>query len=411
MRLRNLLPLSLLFLACSSSAIDDEPSAASTSSALVALKEVTGFGTNPGALKMFEYAPATLKPGAPAVLVLHGCTQGARDASTTGWTELADELGFLVVFPEQTTANNPLRCFNWAGEYGDPANLQRGRGENQSLKEMVDKAIADHGSDPKRVFVVGFSAGGAEAAVALATWPDVFAGGATIAGVPYNCTTTYAEVSSCQKPGKNKTPAQWGALVKAAHPGFAGPYPRVSIWQGSADTIVGTANRTELVEQWTDVHGVAGAPAITDTVDGHAHAAWKDASGKIVVETYEIATMAHAVPISATGCGAPGAYASDKGICAARHVATFFGLAAAGADGGADGGSSGSSGSSGVSSSSSTGGVAPEGGAGGSGGATPGEDRGFGSTCALTPARATDARGWLAVAALALAIAIVRTKR
>lgn len=369
-----------------------EPELARTSSALSTLTEVTGFGTNPGALKMFVHAPAGLAKGSPAVLVLHGCMQGANDAAATGWNDLADELGFLAVYPEQAIGNNSLRCFNWAGEYGDPTNLVRGKGENQSLKEMVDKAVAVHGVDPKRVFVVGFSAGAAEAAVAAATWPDVFAGAAILAGIPFNCTTTYAEVSGCQKPGKDRTPAQWGTLVKNAFKGYAGPYPRVSVWQGSADTIVGTANRMELVEQWTDVHGVAGAAAVTDTVDGQAHQAWKDASGNVVVETYEIAGMAHAVPIASGGakCGTPGAYAIDKGICAPRHIATFFGLDGAGSaagDGGAGEGGKSSGGP--LSSSSSTGGAAGASSSGGASSGAAGADgdasASAGATCAASP--------------------------
>lgn len=327
------------------------------------LAEVTGFGSNPGALKMYEHVPAALPAGAPLVLVLHGCTEGAADAAKTGWNELADAAKFLVVYPEQQTSNNPFKCFNWAGKYGDPANLQRGKGENLSIKQMVDKAVADHGSDPKRVFVVGFSAGGGTAAIMAATYPDVFAGAATLSGLPFNCTTTYSEVSGCMKPGKTRTAADWAALVKAAYPGFAGPWPRMSIWQGSADNTVAPANRMELVKQWTGVHGIDGVAPVADTVDGQSHAVYKDSTGKVLVETYEVAGMDHGVAVApSAGCGATATYAFDKGICAASRVASFFGLTGttpAPADAGPDAKSGSSTSSGGLSSSSSTGGVAP----------------------------------------------------
>ena len=56
-----------------------------------------------------------------------------------GWEELADEFGFWVVYPEQQSANNALGCFNWAGEYGDPTNLQARPG-----REPVDQRNGRH---------------------------------------------------------------------------------------------------------------------------------------------------------------------------------------------------------------------------------------------------------------------------
>jgi poly(hydroxyalkanoate) depolymerase family esterase len=392
-RFHHLPPVMFLALvACSSPSEPerDEDTRSVTSAVTPTLVEVTGFGSNPGALKMFEYVPAGLAAGAPLVVVLHGCTETAASASVTGWSDLAEQAKFAVVYPEQQTLNNPAKCFNWAGEYGDPANVQRGKGENLSIKQMVDKAIAAHGADPKRVFVVGFSAGGGTAAIMAATYPDVFAGGATLAGIPFDCTTTYAEVNGCMKPGKTKSAADWAALVKAADPGFAGPWPRMSIWQGAADTTVAPANRMELVKQWAGVHGVDPAAPVTDTVDGHSHAVYKDSSGNVAVETYEVAGMAHAVPVvPGAACGTAGAYAVDKGICAAGRIASFFGLTAGGPAGGADAGADakapGAS-SGGVSSSSSTGGVGADGGGtSGGAGAAPGSaaEGSAGSTCTV----------------------------
>src|SRR5205823_522715 len=125
------------------------------------LAQVTSFGSNPGALDMYEYVPKNLPAGRPLVVVLHGCTQTANDMLAAGWDALADSAGFAVVYAQQRSANNPIECFNWAGEYGDTANLTRGMGENESIIQMVDTAIAAHGLDRNHVYIAGFSAGAA----------------------------------------------------------------------------------------------------------------------------------------------------------------------------------------------------------------------------------------------------------
>src|SRR5262249_29198245 len=166
----------------------------------------------------------------------------AQQFTAAGWNELADAARFYLVYPEQNSSNNPLRCFNWAGEYGDPANLQRGQGENESIKEMVDKMEADYSIDRNRVYVAGFSAGGAFVSVLLAMWPDVFKAGAIMSGVPYDCATTVQGAYNCQAinqhPELKKTAADWGAAVRMADPGFAGPWPRVILFHGTSDTEV-----------------------------------------------------------------------------------------------------------------------------------------------------------------------------
>ena len=176
-----------------------------------------------------------------------------------------------------------------------------------------------------------------------------------------------------------------------------------------------TANRTELVKQWAGVHGVSGAAPTTDTVDGQSHAVYTNSSGKAVVETYEIAGMTHGIPVvPSAACGTAGAYAFDKGICAARRIATFFGITASGpGDAGADA-KPGSSG--GVSSSSSTGGLSPDGGtsSGGasSGAADPGAADGrHGSTCSVAlPGGSTSTGTSLALLASLLTLTVARSR-
>src|ERR671916_1041135 len=148
------------------------------------LREVTGFGSNPGQLRMLTYIPDNLPASSPLVVVLHGCTQTAAGYDHgAGWSTLADRYGFAVLFPEQQRGNNPKLCFNWfQGE-----DIQRDGGEPLSIRQMVERMVRDHGIDRSHVFVTGLSAGGAMTAVMLATYPELFAGGAIVAGVPYGC--------------------------------------------------------------------------------------------------------------------------------------------------------------------------------------------------------------------------------
>ena len=302
------------------------------STATAALTPVSSFGSNPGNLAMYEYVPAGLPAGRPLVLVLHGCSQTAASMEAAGWNKLADQFKFTVVYPEQNTANNPVRCFNWAGEYGDTANLVRGQGENASVISMIDKAIAAHGSDPAKVYIVGFSAGGAMAAVMLATWPEKFAAGAIMSGLPYRCATTVNGAYSCQSPGVTKTAVQWGDLVRAAST-YAGTRPRIQIWHGSSDSIVVPANEAELVKQWTNVFGTDDTADETQTIGNATRTAYKSGSN-VVVEAYKVTGMGHATAVGADVTGTcvstAGSYFEDKGICATMRAAQFLGLTGGG---------------------------------------------------------------------------------
>ncbi len=294
-----------------------------------ALTQVTSFGTNPGALTMYEYIPQGLPAGRPLVVVLHGCTQSANAMTSAGWNQLADQYQFAVVYPEQASANNPVECFNWAGEYGDAANLVRGQGENQSIMSMVDYEVAHHGVDASKVYIMGFSAGAAFTTVMLATWPDRFAAGAIMEGITYRCATSVSGAYSCQSPGVTKTATEWGDLVRAAHTGYTGPWPRVQIWEGTSDTTVVPANQAELVKQWTNVWGIDQTADENEAIGQATRAGYKSGS-TVAVETYSVRGMSHAVSVGADPSGActatAGQYFEDHHVCATLRAARFFGL-------------------------------------------------------------------------------------
>jgi poly(hydroxyalkanoate) depolymerase family esterase len=290
------------------------------------LQEVTGFGLNPGNLRMLTFVPEVLAPSPALVVVLHGCTQTAAGYDHgAGWSALADRYGFVLLYAEQQEANNPKRCFNWF-QVGD---IERNRGEAHSIRQMIEHAIQQHGVDRGRVFVTGLSAGGAMTSTMLAAYPEVFASGAIIAGLPYRCATSVPEAFECMFQGQTRTAQEWGDLVRNAS-SHQGPWPRVSVWHGSADATVKPTNAGEIIKQWTNVHGISSHPAYSETVDGYPRRVWTNAAGEDVIEEYVIPGMAHGTPLSVgadeNSYGAAGPFLLDVGISSSYEIAKFWGL-------------------------------------------------------------------------------------
>ncbi len=285
------------------------------------LTELTGFGSNPGALRMFTYTPKQLQSSPALVVVLHGCTQSAAGYDLgAGWSTLADRYGFVLLFPEQTPANNPKTCFNWFL----PGDTARDRGEAFSIRQMIEKTIGAHGIDRGRVFITGLSAGGAMAATMLAVYPEVFAAGAIVAGLPHGSATNVQQAFESMFQGRQQSAKQWGDLVRGAST-HAGPWPRVSVWQGDRDATVVPMNADALIAQWTNVHGIETAP-VADKVDGYPRKVWRR-GGVDVVESFTIGGMAHGTPLdTAAHGGEAGPFLLEVGISSSYHIARFFGI-------------------------------------------------------------------------------------
>jgi poly(hydroxyalkanoate) depolymerase family esterase len=288
--------------------------------------EVTDFGSNPGNLQMFEYVPDQATQPAPLVVVLHGCGQTAQQyARDAGWIRLADRGKFVLLAPEEPnpTTLDP-RCFNWFITWDN----QREQGQAGSIRQMIDRVKARHAIDNRRVFVTGLSAGGAMAAVLLAAYPETFAGGAIIAGLPYRSADTVGPWYAMNV-GLDLRPEQWAQVVRA-QTDYAGPWPRVSIWHSPEDQRVVFKNATELIEQWTSVHGVDSEPAVVDEVKSYPHKLYKDRQGRTVVEVYELNGLAHGTPVQpgdgTDQGGVRGRFVYPSNIFSSYYIARFWGL-------------------------------------------------------------------------------------
>jgi poly(hydroxyalkanoate) depolymerase family esterase len=292
------------------------------------LVEVRQFGANPGNLRMFEFVPENLQQPRALVVVLHGCGQSAAGYDLgAGWSTLAKHYGFALLMPEQQLANNANGCFNWF----NPDDTARGQGEAASIRQMIAHMSAGHGTDPRRVFVTGLSAGGAMTAVMLATYPDVFAAGAVIAGLPFGVASNMREALTGMRGRRARSPRELGNLVRKASQ-HKGKWPKLSVWHGSIDTVVNPANADEIVKQWLDVHDLPAAPMSEGIVNGHPHRVWWNADGETMVESYTITDMAHGTPLGVADndnrYGNEGAFLIEAGISSSWLIAKFFGLTA-----------------------------------------------------------------------------------
>lgn len=231
-----------------------------------------------------------------------------------------------LLFPGQKRANNAVGSFNWFR----PGDSRRGGGEPLSIRQMIGQVIDDHAIDPKRVFITGLSSGGAMTSVMLATYPEVFAGGAIIAGLPYRSARTLMQALFRMKGYGGPSNRRLDSLVRSASR-TPGRWPTISVWHGDRDRTVHSSNAGSIVRQWQKIHKAEGPPTRVENVDGFPRRVWCNAGGRAVIEEYIIGKMGHGTPISAEGdkgLGKEGKYMLEVGISSTRHIARFWGLTA-----------------------------------------------------------------------------------
>jgi len=294
----------------------------------VDFEEAFAFGDNPGEIDLFVHVPEGLAEGSPLVVVLHGCSQTAQAYSWySQWNILADRYQFAVAYPQQRALNNGTLCFNWFL----PGDASRDKGEAGSVAQMVAAMKDWYRSDPKRVFVTGVSAGAAMSVALAASYPDVFAGAASMAGLPFRAADTVAGATMATSGLVAHDAESWGDLVRNANPSWKGPWPRLIAFHGELDTVVSPANLGELVEQWVDVHGVPASPTLQEQIKGHTHQAFGGDSGAAAVESYSLKATGHGTPVDpGTGPdqgGEANVWFPDADLYSAYYACKFWGLA------------------------------------------------------------------------------------
>lgn len=297
------------------------------------LTRIQNFGSNPGNLKMYVYTPAGLDTSrqTPLVVVLHGCLQSAGAAAKqTGWNKLADTYGFRVLYPQQRILNNPQKCFCWYQR----SDIEKGKGESFSIKQMIDEVKRTNAIDSSQVFITGLSAGAAMGVALMADYPEAFNAGAIFAGGAYKTATNIWTGILSLYGWRIKSPEKWGALVREQNPNYTGEYPRMIIYQGKADVVVNKRNGSQLMKQWTNLHGLSTTP--TETIRRFAGAKaiekniYRTNEGKEAVLYYRIKHLGHALLVDPGKClnqgGKRGLFSADKNYFSTYWTAVDFGL-------------------------------------------------------------------------------------
>lgn len=286
------------------------------------------FGNDAGSRAYKVHVPmATSDAPRAMVVMLHGCTQSADDfAAGTQMNRLADEHGFIVVYPEQATDANASRCWNWF----QPQDQRRGAGEPALIAGIVREVAQRHGADPRRVFVAGLSAGGAMAVVLGETYPELFAGIGVHSGLPYGSAHDIPSALAAMKGGRSGMPGLKNLPVAGAPPRrTAVQAVPVIVFHGDRDHTVQPANGAQIVQQASDAHGAqaGGSGLHVSTQSGvapggrrYSRTVHTDAQGRARIESWTLHGAGHAW----SGGDARGSCTDGTGPDASAEMVRFF---------------------------------------------------------------------------------------
>lgn len=289
--------------------------------------EAYEFSNDAGTRAYKVYVPAPKSDGPRAMIVmLHGCTQSADDfAAGTRMNRLADDHGFLVVYPEQAVHANASKCWNWF----KPQDQVRAAGEPSLIAGIVREVAQRHGADPRRIFVAGLSAGAAMAVVLGETYPELFAGVGAHSGLPYGSAHDIPSALAAMKGGRSGMPS-----LKSV-PGRAGGARRkavqavpVIVFHGDRDHTVQRTNGESIVLQAQAAHASETGGGMRVTIQAgvasggrrFSRAVHTDSEGRARIESWTLHGGGHAW----SGGHASGSYTDRAGPDASAEMVRFF---------------------------------------------------------------------------------------
>ena len=267
------------------------------------------FANRHGSRRYKLFIPSQAEKPLPLLVMLHGCLQDPDDfARGTRMNGIAEEQRIYVLYPAQSEAANPNRCWNWF----NPADQRRDQGEPSIIAGMTRELIGSYNIDARRVYIAGLSAGGAMAAIMAATYSDLYAAVGIHSGMPYGAAENLLAAITAMKDGAaagTRLPSNGIPLI---------------VFHGEKDLLVNSRNAEQLLSQW-----LVPAPNRTqDTLTAPASAGsraftrtrYNDGAGRPVAENWLVHDAGHAW----SGGGSAGSFADSAGPDASREMLRFF---------------------------------------------------------------------------------------
>lgn len=273
------------------------------------------------------YVPASYSGEAgkpvPVVVMLHGCTQSPDDfAAGTRMNVLAEQHGFLVIYPAQAASANGSKCWNWFRA----EDQRRDRGEPALIAGITQEVAANYHVDERRVFVAGLSSGAAMAVILGTTYPDTYAAIGAHSGLPYGAAHSMASAFGAMKgspsPGFSGMPHRPGSTAGRTQATRGVP---TIVFHGDSDHTVDARNGAAIVEQakrnYSDETDLQ-ASVRQGTAGGrkYSHTVYADAANQPVVEQWLVHGAGHAW----SGGSPNGSFTDHGGPDASAEMIRFF---------------------------------------------------------------------------------------
>ncbi|MEQ1698070.1 MAG: PHB depolymerase family esterase [Hyphomicrobiaceae bacterium] len=270
--------------------------------------EKRSFTAQAGTRSYKQFIPSSYRgQPVPLIVMLHGCSQSPVDfAAGTRMNEIAEEQGFIVAYPGQSSMANPGKCWNWYS-----ANDQvRDTGEPSLIAGLTRQVMTEFNIDPLRVYVAGLSAGGAAAAVLGQAYPDIFAAIGVHSGLACGVASDMQSAMNAMRQGGTGPIKTSGRAL-----------PTI-VFHGDRDSTVHHLNAAQVIEQ-SKSNGEFVLTSKKDEAAGgvlYTRTVHSDRSGQSILENWTLHGAGHAW----SGGSAAGSYTDIKGPDASREMVRFF---------------------------------------------------------------------------------------